>query len=103
MARLTYLKDGEYQTKAKKCELVERLAAYEYGQPQADGDARFGKFLQELREAVRTEVRHGMKSYTSKICFIAEVLTATAGSPVELSFTSGQIKKCFDVAKEKST
>lgn len=62
----------------------------------------FDEFLKELREALATEVRHGMRSYTSKICFIAEVLTITADQPVELTFTASEIKKAFNVANEKS-
>lgn len=115
MERLTHkrangIKDG-YWSPNKKQELIDRLAEYEETgmtpedirklKPAEPDDSKFDQFLDELKEAVQTEVRHGMKSYTSKICFIAEVLAITADQPIELCFTAGQIKKAFDVAKIK--
>lgn len=99
-----------YWTACKKDELLNRLAEYEdtgfspeeirMMSPAEPDDSKFNKFLGDLREAVQTEVRYGMRSYTSKLCFIAEVLTITADSPCELCFTAGQIKKAMNVAKE---
>ena len=115
MERLTHkrvngIKDGYWSTN-KKQELVDRLAEYEDTgmdpedirklQPAEPDDSDFNKFLNDLTEAVQTEVRHGMKSYTSKICIIAELLGVSAGQPGELSFTAGQIKKAFEVAKKE--
>ena len=115
MERLTHkrangIKDG-YWSPNKKQELLDRLAEYEDTgmtpedirklKPAEPDDSKFDQFLDELKEAVQTEVRHGMKSYTSKICFIAEVLSITANQPLELCFTAGQLKKAFDVAKIK--
>ena len=114
MERLTHkrvngIKDGYWSTN-KKQELVDRLAEYEDTgmdpedirklQQAGPDDSDFNKFLDDLTEAVRTEVRHGMKSYTSKICFIAELLVVSADQPGELSFTASQIRRAFEVAKK---
>ena len=110
--RANGIKEG-YWTDCKKDELTQRLGEYEdaelspaeilvmkkKGNPDS---SKFDQFLKELREALATEIRHGMRSYTSKICFIAEVLTVTADQPVELTFTASEIKKAFNVANEKS-
>lgn len=101
-----------YWTTCKKDEVVQRLGQYEdtglspeeiqsMTKTGNSDSGKFDKFLEELKDALEREIRHGMRSYTLKICFIAEVLTNTAGNPVELSFTASEIKKALDLAKLK--
>lgn len=101
-----------YWTSHKKEEVVQRLGEYEdtglspgeiqtmkrTGDPD---DAKFGSFLKEAKEALKGYEENCVKppSYTGKLCFLGEVLTVTAGNPVELSFTASQIKQVLSLAK----
>lgn len=113
--RLTHVRQNGikqgYWTECKKDELLQRLGQYEDTglspeevkelRPIEPTDSRFDQFLDEAKEALKKYEQDCLKPpvYTSKICFIAEILTITAGSPVELCFTAGQIKKALDLAK----
>ena len=105
------IKQG-YWTDKKKDELLQRLGQYEdtelspeeinamkvTGNPD---DTKFDEFLGEIKEALKKYEQDCLKPpvYISKICFIAEILTITAGNPAELVFTASQIKKALDLAK----
>lgn len=110
-ARANGIKRG-YWTSHKKEEVVQRLGEYEdtglspeeiramkrTGNPD---DAKFGSFLEEAKEALKGYEENCVNppSYTGKLCFLGEVLTVTAGNPVELSFTASQIKQVLSLAK----
>lgn len=108
--RQSGIKQG-YWTTCKKDELTQRLGQYEDTglspeeikklKPVEPTDEKFDEFLKEVKEALKKYEQDCLKPpvYTSKICFIAEILTITAGNPVELCFTASQIKKALDLAK----
>lgn len=117
--RLTHVRSNgiknSYWTTCKKDELTQRLGEYEEtglspeevkamratGNPN---DAKFGEFLIEIKEALKEYEENCVNppSYTGKLCHVMEILTITAGNPVELSFTASQIKRALNLAKEKS-
>lgn len=103
-----------FWTDKKKDELTQRLGEYEETglapdeitqmKPEKVASEKFDEFLREVKEALKKYEQDCLKPpvYTSKICFIAEILAITADNPVELCFTASQIKKVLDLAKEKS-
>ena len=101
-----------YWTSLKKEEVAQRLGEYEdtglspeevraMKRTGSTDDAKFGTFLEEVKEALKGYEDNCVKppSYTGKLCFLAEILTVTAGNPVELSFTASQIKRVLSLAK----
>ena len=113
--RRSGIKSGYWvDSKVKKDDVVQRLGKYEdtglspeeiqaMKRTGNSDSGKFDKFLEELEDAMKEYEKNCVNppGYTSKICFIAEVLTATAGNPVELSFTSSEIRKALDLAKLK--
>lgn len=101
-------------SKVKKDDVVQRLGQYEdtglspeevraMKRTGNSDSGKFDNFLEELKDALK-EYEKGCinpPGYTSKICFIAEVLAITADNPVELSFTASEIKKALNLAKLK--
>lgn len=110
--RANGIKKG-YWTSLKKEEVVQRLGQYEDTklspeevnrmEKQGSGipEEKFDSFLDETKEALKGYEDNCVNppSYTGKLCFLAEVLTVTAGNPVELSFTADQIKQVLNLAK----
>lgn len=111
MGRLTHKRVGGmkygYWTECKKDDITQRLGEYKDTELSPEeimalknqSTSATGDFLKELETSLDREVRHGMKSYTSKVCFIAEALSV---SPDEITFTAGDIRKALELAKKKS-
>lgn len=107
------IKNG-YWTSLKKDEVVQRLGEYEdtnlspeeikhMKKQKTDkvDNAEFEPFLEEVKAALKGYADNCVNppGYTSKLCFLAEVLTKSADNPVELSFTASQIKQVLSLAK----
>lgn len=114
--RLTHVRQNGiksgYWTEKKKDELLQRLGQYEDTglSPEEIVQIKTAKqaaltseeSLGKLEEALDEQIRHGMRSLTSRMCFIVEEMSRTAGSPDELTFTASEIKKALELAKKKS-
>lgn len=111
--RANGIKEG-YWTNHKKDEVVQRLGEYEDTELSPEeirhvkgpkhekvDSTEFEPFLEEVKESLKGYEGNCVKppGYTSKLCFLSEILTVTAGNPVELSFTAGQIKQVLSLAK----
>lgn len=102
-------------SKVKKDDVVQRLGQYEdtglspeeiraMKTAEVPDQEKFDAFLEELKDALEEYKNTCVNppGYTSKLCFIAEVLTITADNPIkELKFTAGEIKKALELAKLK--
>lgn len=61
-------------------------------------DGEFQGELDRLKEQVGEWKNDGL-GYVSLTCQLAGMVTLTAGTSRELSFTAGQLKQIFDLAK----
>lgn len=104
--RLTHKRNsgmkGGYWSPNKKDELIERLAMYENTGFRPDeikavvSDEEFEKYLEEFQVQVEGWKKDGF-GYVSRLCQITELIQLIPDKSI--SFTVGQLKQLFDLAK----